>query len=178
MPRNDATAFVSLDVSGLAAQAQKCIDGIEGAGRLAEEAFDRALAQVAEDILGDMQDAALAGKGDLRGAATTVGPSKDGLDTVILIGFNLIYAAIRDQGGDIYPDKARALFIPLREGAMPGDPGLKMGEDFITVPGPMTRKNHVHQTGNGYVTLTFERRKGAVGLEVGKLMNAFLVGGA
>lgn len=174
----NSASFIELDVKGLAAQAAKVAENMEQAGDFAEKAFDKALAGVAEKILGDAQEAAPEGKGVLRGSGTTVGPEHVGTEISVLIGFNLVYARIRDQGGVIRPVKAKALFIPLRDGVRPGQPGLKLGVDFQLVPGPMTRKTEVKQEGNQYLTGTFEKHRGTVGLEVGRLMRAYLTEGS
>ena len=41
------------------------------------------------------------------------------------------YARIHELGGVITPKRAAALFIPLKEGAQPGQDGLEWGVDFV-----------------------------------------------
>lgn len=167
--------FVTIDVEKLKESSEDVIAKLEQLGVNVEKEFDVALAQVAEDILSDATAKAPIDEGHLRAAAQTVGPYKDAQETVVLIGFNIVYARIRDKGGVIRPVRAKALFIPLRKGVRPGQPGLTLGVDFQLVPGPMTNKTEVRQTGTGYLTLTFEARAPRASADVGKILRAWLV---
>jgi hypothetical protein len=167
-------AFVSIDTSRLNSDIQATIAGLEAAGESVQERFKQSMLQVAEDILSQAQEKAPHGDGTLAGSGTVVDAGV-GEEVLILVGFNLVYAHIRDQGGVIRPVKAKALFIPITKGARPGMPGLKLGVDFQLVPGPMTHKTEVRQEGNRYLTATFEHRQGTFGLDVGKILRGFLL---
>jgi HK97 gp10 family phage protein len=47
------------------------------------------------------------------------------------VGTKVKYAAIHEFGGEIRPVRAKALFVPLREGVEPGQSDLVFGVDFI-----------------------------------------------
>jgi hypothetical protein len=169
-----AKAFVEIDTSRLNSDIRSANAALEAAGENAVEKFRLSMLQVADDVLAEAQEKAPHGDGALAGSGQVVDASK-GEEVLILVGFNIIYAHIRDQGGVIRPVKAKALFIPLTKGAKPGMPGLVLGVDFQLVPGPMTHKTEVRQEGTRYLTATFEARQGTFGLEVGKVMQGFLV---
>ena len=139
----------------------------------AERAITQAVVEFSEHFLSEAQKRAPVESGALRAAATVEGPSVEDDIIVARIGFNLIYAAMRDQGtkglpgGVLRPVRAKALFIPLRKGARPGDPTLKWGVDFVLA-------KEVKQKGNGFFTLTFEEMKAVANKQIGERVTALL----
>lgn len=112
-----------------------------------------ALVEYAEKFLEKAQARAPHDKGNLRGSATVVAEALEQEKQVsVTAGFNIVYAHIRDAGGTIRPVRAKALFIPLRPGVRPGEPGLEMGKDFWLA-------QEVTQKGNGYFTRTAAEAK-------------------
>ena len=162
--------FITMDIGKLQASIRDTVKGLEAAGADAEKTFEQALHAYAEDVLSEAQARAPVGRsGELRGSGTVVpgvGAGHDGDGLVVFVGFNKVYARMRDQGGTIVPVRAKALFIPLRDGVRPGQPGLEWGVDFVLA-------QVVHQTGNGYLTGTFNRRKGSAAADIGKIFKVF-----
>lgn len=163
-----AKPFIALEIPNLSAQMAGLEEGIRSAGARAEEALKRGMTDYAEDMLAEAIDRAPVGSGELRGSGTTVGPEQDGTEISVYIGFNKVYARMRDLGGIIRPVRAKALFIPIREGVRPGQPGLVWGEDFVLT-------QLVQQKGNKYLTGTLERRKGTAAATIARVMKAYLV---
>jgi hypothetical protein len=117
-------------------------------------AIYQAIKEYAEKFLAKAQNRAPAGEGNLRGSATVIPESDVSGETVgMTAGFNIVYAHIRDVGGEIRPVRAKALFIPLRKGARPGDKSLKWGVDFVLAKLAV-------QKGNLYFSLTVDEAKG------------------
>lgn len=116
-------------------------------------AIYRAIVEYAQKFIAKAQNRAPVGEGMLRGSATVV-PTTDATgETVgVVAGFNIVYAHMRDVGGVIRPVRAKALFIPLRKGARPGDKSLKWGVDFVLA-------QVVVQKGNLYFSLTVDEAK-------------------
>ncbi|HLF92748.1 MAG TPA: hypothetical protein VJB14_04760 [Planctomycetota bacterium] len=137
------------------------------------------------------------GGGGLRESLTVTEPRLVAGNVIrVEVGFNKPYAAIRDQGGTIKPVRAKALFIPLKPGARPGDPdtflvprpgkpplvakgrkrrGKKLGiEAHLEIVAVLVKE--VTQKGNGYLTNTFQelapRAGELVSEEVRKIMAA------
>jgi hypothetical protein len=117
--------------------------------------------------------------GGLRASAVVDGPHEVADGWEAFVGFNKEYAAMRDLGGTIKPRIAKALFIPLRRGAVPGDPDLVLGEDFILVPGPTTRKQFVTQEGTAYLSGLMPEKADAAPSEIGRrVIDLFKAGDA
>ena len=131
-------------------QVRKNLKMLEWAFKLA---VYQAIKEYAEKFIAKAQARAPAGEGNLRGSATVV-PTTDATgETVgVVAGFNIVYAHMRDVGGTIKPVRAKALFIPLRKGARPGDKTLKWGVDFVLA-------KVVVQKGNLYFSLTVDEAK-------------------
>lgn len=182
MPAAQA-GLISIDEQLLNASIRKAIKGLDLTEKVILDARDRALALWSEQILGEAVERAPVGvgaggestsasPGSLRMSGTVDGPNPlaDGIE--FLIGFDKPYAAMRDKGGTIRPRTAKALFIPLRQGVRPGEPGLKQGVDFILVPGPMTNKQFVTQTGNEYLSGLLPIKAASAPRDIGRLMEA------
>jgi hypothetical protein len=151
--------FISIDVGRVKADLVKAGKVLEGLDESIERALRQAMVEYMNDVQADAQQKAPIGDtGDLRASATTTDPIEEGNGVVVFTAFNLVYAALRDQGtkglpgGVIRPVRAKRLFIPLRKGVRPGDPNLIRGVDFVLA-------KEVRQQGNGYLTATFNERK-------------------
>ena len=150
--------FISINLGKFRTSLEGVRRRLQVTGERAILALRQALFEVANDMIAEAQQKAPVGEGRLRESATVEEPVLEGTLISVVAGFNVVYARIRDQGGIIRPVRAKALFIPLKRGVRPGQPGLVLGEDFQLVPGPMTRKDHVEQKGTGYLTTTVAAR--------------------
>lgn len=155
---------ISLNVSRLKKDIRKVNGNLEKVKRLIPQALGLAMAQYMEHVVSLAQAKAPVGNsGDLRGSNFVTEPTVEGGTVSIDGGFNIKYARMRDRGGIIRPVRAKALFIPLRPGAVPvrgkaaqKASGQVLGRDFQLVPGPLTRKRVVRQKGNRFWTSTLE----------------------
>ena len=127
-----------------------------------EEAVADAMAQWVDEVLGEAHDRAPHRDGRLRESATRIGPVVTPGSIDVKGGFNLVYARIRDQGGEIRPVRAKALFIPLRRGVRPGEPSLVWGKDFVLA-------RRVVQKGNRYLTGVLDEKMPKAAEEIGSL---------
>lgn len=122
---------------------------LTSARAILEEAAGLATAQFGEFLLGEAGEKAPVDRGGLRESHMLEGPVREGDLWIVFAAYNIVYARMRDIGGEIKPVRAKALFIPLREGARPGDPTLVWGVDFV-----LAKK--VKQTGNRYWSATLD----------------------
>lgn len=182
--------FISIDVGALNTSIRASVKGIKGALDVYRESVGLALAQYAEFFLSKsgpkIRSSGRRGSGSaapLRDSGVVFGPDETADGVSVTVGYNKVYATIRDQGGIIRPVRAKSLFIPLRPGVRPskgGDKTFKLGIDFVLVPGPTTRKTFIKQVGNRYFTSTVEelapQAEEAVGKRINQLMKARLPG--
>ncbi len=95
--------------------------------------------------------------GELVSSAFVDAPEVKGPIIIIKAGFKAVHSRMRDvgtsflPGGVLRPIRAEALFIPLREGALPNDPNLKFGIDFVLA-------KQVRQEGTRYWSATLEEQ--------------------
>jgi hypothetical protein len=144
-----ARRFIDLDFGALRQSVRTVVRNLEHAQQLHEDAAKESVVQFAEHLIGEAGQRAPLGDGGLRESATTQGPEIVAEGFVVWAAFNIVYARIRDVGGTIVPVKAKALFIPLRKGVRPGQPGLEWGKDFVLA------KKAV-QKGNRYWSATLD----------------------
>lgn len=135
--------FIQLDERRLKASIRRTGASLQGL----EKRFDEASRQAAIEFANEMQaDASLRApvlEGTLSGSGVVDGPHEEAQGFRVNVAFGgpaRDYAAIQDVGGIIEASRAKALFIPLRRGVRPGDPGLVFGTDFVlaqsvTIPG-------------------------------------------
>lgn len=98
--------------------------------------------------------------GALRASAGVTDGELTADGVVVFVFYNIVYAKIRDQGGIIRPfppgrpgrsGKGKGkLFIPLRKGVVPGQPGLVFGKDFVLAA-------EAKQKGNQYLSGTLQQ---------------------
>lgn len=163
-----AKPFITIDVGRMRADLRKAGKVLDGLDESIDRALKQAMVEYMNDVQADAQQKAPIGDtGDLRASATTTDPILEGDGVVVYTAFNMVYAALRDQGtkglpgGVIRPVRAKRLFIPLRKGVRPGDPNLIRGVDFVLA-------KEVRQEGNGYLTATFNERKVNAGQLIGQ----------
>jgi hypothetical protein len=118
----------------------------------------QAMGEWLENLIEEARNKAPAGQGGLRESAQVVGPTITPASIDAQAGFNKVYARIQDQGGEIRPVKAKALFIPLRPGVVPVKgkeaqkaTGWKYGIDFVFA-------QLVTLTGNRYFSAVLAER--------------------
>jgi len=149
-----------VDTKVLKDTANAVTKGIAQGKAAAMLAMRQAMAQYAEHFLSIAKERAPKDKGDLASRGQVVEQRDETQLTVaFIVGFNIVYAAIRDQGGVIRPVHARALFIPMREGVRPVKgkaaqkaSGNKWGVDFVLA-------GQVVQQGNRYFSSTVDQAK-------------------
>jgi hypothetical protein len=136
---------------------------------VAIQEFVKAASQFAEFTLGIAQQRAPVKTGALRASGTVTDPVFQGNVITIFVGFNLVYARIQDFGGEIFPQTAQALFIPLRPGVVPikdkaqqKASGQKFNVDF-------TLAKSVFINGNDYWTDTIEEQAPRASREIGRV---------
>lgn len=151
--------FITVDDKALRANLQAAERNLRKFGEQFARATSQAMIEQMEDWVSQGALAAPVEEGTLRASGTTTGPTRQGDEVVVTGGFNVAHATIRDQGGVIKPVRAKALFIPLRKGARPGDKSLKLGVDFMLIPGPTTNKTEVRQRGTHYFSGVIEKEK-------------------
>lgn len=173
-----AKPFITIDGNRIRADLKKVGAVLNGLDESIGRATKQAMVEFMNDVQADAQQKAPIGEtGDLRASATTTDPLPEGEAFVVFTVFNIIYAALRDQGtkglpgGVIRPVRARRLFIPLKKGVRPGQPNLVMGQDFILA-------KEVRQKGNGYLTATFNERKINAGQLIGQRIFELVRAGA
>lgn len=173
-----AKPFITIDGNRIRADLKKVGVVLNGLTESIKKATAQAMVEFMNDVQADAQQKAPIGDtGDLRASATTTDPAPDGEGIVVYTVFNIVYAAMRDQGtkglpgGVLKPVRARRLFIPLRKGVRPGQPGLVMGVDFVLA-------KEVRQKGNGYLTATFNERKVNAGQLIGQRIFELVRAGA
>ena len=161
-------SFISINKKALKSEVKKASDQIGELGRRYLRAAAQAMLEFTLDTLSIAQERTPIREGRLRESAEIgdVFLSPDFFS--IQGGFNLVYAAAQDLGAIIRPVTARALFIPLIDGATPGDPTLKLGVDFMLVPGPTTKKDFVEIPGNLYLTGIMPERNAILTQAVGR----------
>lgn len=161
--------FFEFDARALKVSVDKTRKSIDEFGQRAVAALMEATIKYAWDMVGTAEQRAPVGTtGNLRASKNVLTEYADGGKTLIATaGFFIKYARIRDQGGTIKAFRAKSLFIPLRRGVLPGQPGLKYQVDF-------TLKKQVTQRGNRYFSSTVEEyRRGAanrIGAAVVKIL--------
>ncbi|MCJ2530691.1 MAG: HK97 gp10 family phage protein [Candidatus Thermoplasmatota archaeon] len=155
--------MIELDMRALDRQLRRLDKNLDRASKRGEAALTQALVEYGEDTLAEARQRAPHKHGALRGAGVVDGPhtTKDGKE--VIVGFNIEYAAIQDVGGDVVPKRAKALFVPLRDGVVPGDPDLEFGVDFV-----LSQK--VHIPGNAYLTGILQDRKAKMARALGRRM--------
>lgn len=158
--------FIDLDLGPMMRSIRTSVEGVEKARKVYEAAAQTAVVQYAEHIVGIAGQRAPIGKsGELRASGTTQGPEIVADGFVVWAAFNIVYARMRDVGGTIYPVRAQALFIPLKDGVRPGQDGLKWGEDFV-----LAKK--VVQVGNRYWSGTLDENLPMATALIGKNVQA------
>ena len=125
-----AGEMLELDMRALDRELQKLDRKLDRTSRRGEEAGAQAMREYGEDTLAEAAQRTPHKSGDLRGSGVVDGPHLTADGSEVIVSFNKVYAAIQDVGGTVRAKSAGALFIPLREGATPGDPSLVMGVDF------------------------------------------------
>jgi len=170
--------FISIDIGRMRADLKKVGVVLDGLDESIDRAMKQAMVEYMNDVQADAQQKAPIGDtGDLRASATTTDALQEGNGVVVFTAFNIVYAALRDQGtkglpgGVIRPVRAKRLFIPLRKGIRPGQPNLIRGLDFILA-------KEVRQSGNGYLTATFNERKVSAGQLIGQRIFELVRAGA
>ena len=158
-----AEAVITLDTALLAKEARKLDIELGRLEQIGIEAQARAIHEYGEDWLSDAIKRAPVKTGALRAAGDVTSPEDVGDGTRVRLGFNIVYAAIQDKGGIIKPVRAKMLFIPLVEGATPGDPDLVWGKDFVLV-------DQVELKGNQYLTGQIPDRQENMAPAVGRRM--------
>lgn len=142
----------SVDASALRRSVQAGARRLGATEKALTAAINQAIILYVEDFLSEAQQRAPVKTGALRAAGTIDGPHEIGDGIEVFLGFNEEYARIQDLGGDIRPVRAKALFIPLREGVRPlkkGDPRRatqKFGVDFVLAQ-KVTLKGSQYLTG-------------------------------
>ena len=158
-----AGEMLELDTKALDRELHKLDRKLDRTSRRGEEAGGQAMVEYGEDTLADAAQRAPHKTGDLRASGVVDGPhlTEDGSE--VIIAFNKEYAAIQDVGGTVRAKAAGALFIPLREGATPGDPSLVLGVDFWLQPSVVI-------PGNRYLTGILEDRTKKMPRAIGRRM--------
>jgi hypothetical protein len=155
-----ADNFIEVDRRELDRSIAAATKGLNVLEEEVEYAIEAAMLEFSNDMLSEARQRAPIRDGFLRQSGAVDGPTRTP-DTIRFdIGFNIEYARIQDLGGDIFPDKAKMLFIPLRPGVRPGEPDLEFGEDFV-----LTRK--VTLKGNRYLTGIIPERASSAARIVG-----------
>lgn len=144
-------AMLELDTRALDRELRKLDKSLDRTSQEGEIALGQAQVEYGEDMLNEASRRAPHKEGNLIGAGVVDGPHRSREGWLVVLGFNIEYAAIQDVGGDIRPKDAGALFVPLRDGVVPGDPSLVWGEDFVLA-------QKVHIPGNKYLTGIIEER--------------------
>ncbi len=152
--------FFDMDDRAIGREVARLDKSLDLAGRDFERGAELALVQYAEDTLSEAQMRAPHKTGLLRGSASVDVEKRDG-QTTVWMSFNTPYSHIQDEGGEIRPVRADALFIPLRDGVVPGDPNLEFGTDFV-----LAKK--VTIKGNQYLTGLIPERSRAMPKAVGR----------
>jgi hypothetical protein len=159
--------FIELDAKRIRADIRKTNNILNAIPGEVDAAIKIALAEFAEDMLAEAVQKAPVDEGFLRQSGTVSDPLEEGDGVVVFVSFNIVYGALRDQGtkglpgGVIRPVRAQKLFIPLRKGVVPGQPGLERNVDFVLA-------DSVRQEGNKYLTATFDNRKATAGQLIGQ----------
>jgi hypothetical protein len=155
--------FISIDAQKLKVSVDKTKKSIQEFGREAVAAMQKATVDYMKFIVAEAhQKAPLGETGDLRGAANVFEEyADDGKTLIVTGGFFIKYARIRDVGGTIKAFRAKYLFIPLRKGIRPGQPGLKRNVDFVL-------KKQVTQKGNRYFSSTVEEHRRGAARKIGE----------
>lgn len=107
--------FITVDSGNLKAQIDRVNNSLDRTAEVVIASTERAMIEIAEDMLSKAQ-AKMANNvrsGDLIGSGFAFKEDLTGAEIVVKWGFNKEYARIRDQGGDIFPSKAKLLAIPL-----------------------------------------------------------------
>ncbi|MCE5281964.1 MAG: hypothetical protein LLG93_07660 [Deltaproteobacteria bacterium] len=193
-----AKPFITIDDKAVSVGIHATMAAIEKQGAVAVAAVRYALAQFADKIAmesGPKVPVGLSrGSGSgLRGswAATDPVMESDGTMTVVC-GYNTVYAAMRDQGGTIRPVRAKALFVPIKPGARPGDPNTFLiprvgkpplvctrssGKRSVNIPEVVAvLVKSVKQKGTFYFTSTVEALRPQAPEMIGRLMAAYVQG--
>lgn len=156
-----AVRSVSIELNSFQVSLKKSLGNLAGIEKAFKEGAALATVQFAEHILGEAGAKAPLGEGPLRASATVEGPVIE-LDVIVVYAaFNIVYARMRDLGGEILPVRAEALFIPLRKGVRPGEPGLVRGVDFVFA-------KRVVQKGNRYWSSTLDENVPNAAVEIGQ----------
>ncbi len=159
-----AEAIVSLDLRLLAREAKKLDVTLEQMGRIGLQAQARAIREYGEDWLSDAIMRAPVLTGALRASGEVDGPDDEGDGSRVRVGFGMPYAAVQDAKETVIrPVRAKFLFVPLTEGATPGDPSLVFGEDFLLLKSVTIR-------GNQYLTGQIAERQENMAPAVGRRM--------
>ena len=140
--------FIALDVKALVNSIKETRKGFSITAALVREAMGKGMAMVMEELGEDAKAHAPHRDGGLNNRwQTNVEMNDNGNLLIGTCGFNIVYANVRDigtahlPGGQIRPVRAKALFIPLRKGARPGDKSLVRGVDFV-LSGGVTQKGN------------------------------------
>jgi hypothetical protein len=143
--------MLEFDMKLLDRELRRLDKNLDRTSRRGEAALTQAMMEYGEDTLAEATQRAPHDEGALRASGLVDGPHNTTEGKEVIIAFNKEYAAIQDVGGIVRAKRAKALFIPLRKGATPGDPSLIMGEDFWLQPS-------VEIKGNKYLTGIIEDR--------------------
>lgn len=165
--------FISVDKRRILKSIRETVKGL----RLLEDRFDialkRAVVEYAEDTMGEAAMRAPVDTGTLSGSGTVDGPHDDAEGFKVNVAFGgpaKDYAPIQDLGGTITATPGKSLFVPLRKGVRPGEPGLTWGEDFV-----LTKS--VTIKGNRYLTGLIPSRQRAASSAVGRRVLELIRGG-
>lgn len=160
---------VRIDINRTLATLRKTESDLDKLERVSIQEFIKATSQFAEFMLLIAQGRAPIKTGLLRASGIVTEPIFEGNLIIIRVGFNLVYAAIQDFGGEIFARPGSALFIPLREGVVPiknkaaqKASGQKQGVDFVLV-------QSVIINGNDYWTDTVEEQSIRASREIGRV---------
>lgn len=168
-----AKAFITVDTGNLKAQIDRVNNQLDRAAEVAIAATERAMVEIAEDMLAKAQAKISVRSGELQASGIVLPSEIKGDEINVRWGFNKEYARIRDQGGDIVPVKAQMLAIPLdpimtatgpRFSSPREEPNLELVPilhylflaDKDTGEFHWLLTPHVHQEGNQFVSGTVQ----------------------
>lgn len=131
--------------------------------------FTLAMQQYAGKILEAASSRAPSKTGALKGSAVVGDPEFEGKKISIRLGFNIVYAAIQNFGGEIFAKPGSALFIPLKAGVVPiKDKGAQKASGLIRNV-DFALAQSVIINGNDYWTDGLEATVPQANKEIGKV---------
>lgn len=171
--------WIQMDAGKVAAQVDQVNKNLDAIREKYIAALTQAVVEYANDTVAEAQQACAVRTGNLKGSASVSDPLITDTQVSCVGGFNIAYAYKRDQGGPIYPSKARMLAIPLdkiltgagvpRYSSPREEQGLFVlklwGRVFLakrtrrTVELHWVLKDHVDQKGDGFFSRVVEARK-------------------